>query len=114
MIFPCSTDHEQDWQPYPIDPYSCYMCSHTYTLHRLLRVGTSSIYIHIYIYIQFFFLADQAPTIEGKYVVRKNEKTKGYQRAASVCTLKVIFPQLQHSTSVVHGHKKKLKTEHSS
>ena len=23
--FPCSAEHEQDWQPYPVDPYSCYM-----------------------------------------------------------------------------------------
>ena len=22
FIFPCSADHEQDWQPYPVDPYS--------------------------------------------------------------------------------------------
>ena len=28
--FPCSADHEQDWQPYPVDPYSCDMCDHTY------------------------------------------------------------------------------------
>ena len=21
--FPSSADHEQDWQPYPVDPYSC-------------------------------------------------------------------------------------------
>ena len=21
IIFPCSADHEQDWQPYPVDPY---------------------------------------------------------------------------------------------
>ena len=21
--FSCSADHEQDWQPYPVDPYSC-------------------------------------------------------------------------------------------
>ena len=28
--FPCSADHEQDWQPYPVDPYSCYICDHTY------------------------------------------------------------------------------------
>ena len=28
--FPCSADHEQDWQPYPVDSYSCYMCDHTY------------------------------------------------------------------------------------
>ena len=28
--FPCSADNEQDWQPYPVDPYSCYMCDYTY------------------------------------------------------------------------------------
>ena len=28
--FPCSADHEHDWQPYPVDPYSCYMCHNTY------------------------------------------------------------------------------------
>ena len=35
--FPCSADHEQDWQPYPVDRCSCYyipgtreyMCDHT-------------------------------------------------------------------------------------
>ena len=27
--FSCSADHVQDWQPYPVDPYSCYMCDHT-------------------------------------------------------------------------------------
>ena len=29
IMFPCSADHEQDWQPYPVDPYSCYTCDHT-------------------------------------------------------------------------------------
>ena len=28
----CSADHVQDWQPYPVDPYFCYMCDHTYML----------------------------------------------------------------------------------
>ena len=28
--FSCSVDHVQDWQPYPVDPFSCYMCDHTY------------------------------------------------------------------------------------
>ena len=28
--FPCSADHEQDWQPYPIDPYSAICDDHTY------------------------------------------------------------------------------------
>ena len=25
ILVPCSADHMQDWQPYPVDPYSCYM-----------------------------------------------------------------------------------------
>ena len=32
--FPCSADHEQNWQPYPVDSYSCYI------------YGTIHIYIH--------------------------------------------------------------------
>ena len=24
-----SADHVQDWQPYPVDPYSCYVREHT-------------------------------------------------------------------------------------
>ena len=30
MIFPCSADHEQDWQPYPVDPYSAICDDHTH------------------------------------------------------------------------------------
>ena len=32
--FPCSADHEQDWQPYPVDPYSA-ICEwpHIHTCH---------------------------------------------------------------------------------
>ena len=28
--FACSADHEQDWQPYPVDPYSAICDDHTY------------------------------------------------------------------------------------
>ena len=44
--FPCSIDHVQDWQPYPVDPYSCYMCDHT---GRVWSVVVSSI--------RFFYFA---------------------------------------------------------
>ena len=43
IIFPCSADHEQDWQPYPVDPYSAicddhtYMCDHTYSIILILQ-----------------------------------------------------------------------------
>ena len=43
--FPCSADHEQDWQPYPVDPYSAICDDHTYihryTLLPLLRQFSS-------------------------------------------------------------------------
>ena len=28
--FPCSADHEPDWQPYPVDPYSAICNDYTY------------------------------------------------------------------------------------
>ena len=28
--FPCSADHEQDWQPYPVDPSLVICDDHTY------------------------------------------------------------------------------------
>ena len=31
VYFPCSADHEQDWQPHPDDPYSAIMYGHTYS-----------------------------------------------------------------------------------
>ena len=39
--FACSADHEQDWQPYPVDPYSCCMCDHTYmVMSNLINIQT--------------------------------------------------------------------------
>ena len=38
IIFPCSADHEQDWQPYPVDPYSAICDDHTYIhTHRYIQ-----------------------------------------------------------------------------
>ena len=34
--FPCSADHEQDWQPYPVDPYSAICDDHTYLCAAML------------------------------------------------------------------------------
>ena len=30
LDFPCSAGHVQDWQPYPVDSLSSYMCDHIY------------------------------------------------------------------------------------
>ena len=44
--FPCSADHEQDWQPYPVDPYSAICDDHTYTyIHSTLQYNTIEIII---------------------------------------------------------------------
>ena len=44
LHFSCSANHVQDWQPYPVDPYSCYMCDHTYCNDNLshLRIDVIS------------------------------------------------------------------------
>ena len=34
--FPCSADHEQDWQPYPVDPCSTICDGHAYIPYILL------------------------------------------------------------------------------
>ena len=36
--FPCSADHEQDWQPYPVDPYSAICDDHTYIHIYIQRI----------------------------------------------------------------------------
>ena len=33
IYLPCSGNHEQDWQPYPVDPYSAICDDHTYIQH---------------------------------------------------------------------------------
>ena len=38
--FPCSADHEQDWQPYSVDPYSAICDDHTCIKHnRILKAA---------------------------------------------------------------------------
>ena len=35
--FTCSADHEQDWQPCPVDPYSAICDDHTYIIHTCIH-----------------------------------------------------------------------------
>ena len=39
IIFPCSADHEQDWQPYPVDPYSAICDEHISYKHTYMYGG---------------------------------------------------------------------------
>ena len=48
--FPCSADQEQDWQPYPFDPYSCYiiMCDRTVlAVFMNIEVGRYEVRVNI-------------------------------------------------------------------
>ena len=43
IVFLCSPDNEQDWQPYPVDPYFCYMCDHI-SLQVNFYVASNTLY----------------------------------------------------------------------
>ena len=40
MSFPCSADHVQDWQPYPVDPCCCHICV---TIQQRAGVGSHAL-----------------------------------------------------------------------
>ena len=43
--FPSSADHEQDWQPYPVDPFSAICDDHTYIhtyIHTCMAINVVS------------------------------------------------------------------------
>ena len=48
----CSADHEQDWRPYPVDPYSAICDDHTY-IHIYIHTYIHT-YTHTYIMVGFF------------------------------------------------------------
>ena len=50
--FPCSADHEQDWQPYPVDPYSAICDDHTYIHIPRICSHYKNVFKYIYIYAQ--------------------------------------------------------------
>ena len=43
--FLCSADHEQDWQPHPVDPSSCYVI--TIHCNRKGTVGVKSLHFEL-------------------------------------------------------------------
>ena len=64
--FPCSVDHE-DWQSYPVDPYSAICDDHTvYKSYRAssvkcMNTAAADIYIYIFImYLKHFLVRKQS------------------------------------------------------
>ena len=69
--FPCSADQEQDWQPYPADPYSCYVCDHTLSSGCTMQCSLSAVGV------------TRIDYIPAGYVIQK-------KRLSSLCLLKNI------------------------
>ena len=62
--FPCSADHVQDWQPYSVDPYSCYMCDHTYIPVHIFNMKTFSFYVCVCVCVCLcLFFAENEKTV---------------------------------------------------
>ena len=51
--FPCFTDHEQDWQTYPVDLYSCYMCNHP----DLIAVATLALRLGLSVEASYYMIS---------------------------------------------------------
>ena len=63
---PSSTDYEQDWQPYPVDPYSAICDDHTY--------------IHTYTHVLFFLSHPAAiPRSHGYFLLPDDVPTQPFR-----------------------------------
>ena len=51
--FFCSADYEQDWQPYPVDPYSCYMCDENHT-YKYVRAMSRVLFLFLFLFFMLF------------------------------------------------------------
>ena len=71
--FPCSADHEQDRQPYPVDSYSCYMHMAIHTCMRpgsLMQLRTTCVCVlFFYSVSSFFFFFLGRCRIFGVYLI---------------------------------------------
>ena len=77
--FTCSADHEQDRQPYPVDPSSCYMCDHTYIQNAGVPIVTTRVSFFSFSFCLFgdvafsehyFFCTISVFSLCGEYAVR--------------------------------------------
>ena len=92
--FPCSADHEQDWQPYPVDPYSALCDDHTY-IHTVIPLFNSST-VFQYANIMFPWI----PSLEANYIHTVYEYTRKY----SIHPGREMFPHLFRYDILYHYH----------
>ena len=67
--FTCSADHEQDWQPYTVNPYSCYMCDHTFSSQSVVTIDKKNssvcvcVFVCVSVFIKLHITAQSGPVI---------------------------------------------------
>ena len=84
--FPCSADHEQDWQPYPVDPYSAICDDHTY-IHSFIYTNVHKIagkpHAGKSIYQQYLLLCISVATSTYEGERNKKKRLGGWVRTAT-------------------------------
>ena len=62
----CLADHVQDWQRYPVDPYSCYMCDHTYMMFAVRRLQELGRKVRVPLFLCFIDLQKAYDSVDRK------------------------------------------------
>ena len=101
LNFLCSADHEQDWQPFPVDPHSCYMCDHTYIHMReafLSSTPRDIIYICIYIVCSLSF----TPALKGFCTSRPHRQFAASLSRVFPLEYLALSPRVYMGTLLLH------------
>ena len=66
--FPCSADHKQDWQPYPIEPCSAMCDDHTYIHTYIHRINyTYSLIVNLLLRVGEKYIVSAVGPVEGVF-----------------------------------------------
>ena len=92
--FPCSADHEQDWQPYPVDPYSAICDDHTY--------------IHTYILLLYYYITVISCSLGLRCVISHTVEWVGLCMYGYTCSSSMqIFCVFLWKQSIEHSRSQK-------
>ena len=109
--FPCSAGHEQDWQPYPVDPYSAICDDHTY-IHTYIYYSDLKVAVNTIVPRSpfFFFFCTSKPRL-----LHTSEKTRS-NISVNEMALFVLFPTCAKGKTFIdiHGERGGLPTRRDS
>ena len=92
--FPCSADHEQDWQPYPVDPYSAICDDHTY-MHTYIHIAICwfLIFACIFTSVEYIiFTSDECIFTSLSNFLTELKKTEKKNTSPKLCIVLCYLP----------------------